>query len=258
MSGVTSSVFGTGYAGAYDSTYREKDYASECDVLEAAFHRVSGRKLRSVLDLGCGTGGHALELAKRGYEVTGVDRSTEMLRRAAGKVGSEGLPVRWHCADIRDFDLGQRFDAAISMFAVVGYVTSNPGLLGCFQSVRRHVSKGSPFVFDVWFGPAVLAIRPEPRRRAIDVDGQTIDRTVSTVIDLTAQCCRMVYSLSRAGEQSGERYCEEHEVRFFFPQEIRLLLEASAFECCSLTAFPSLEDPVTESSWNALVVARAV
>src|SRR5260370_19420094 len=80
MSGV---VFGADYANAYDVLYQDKDYASECDLIERVFAEyAAGRRVKGVLDLGCGTGGHAVPLAERGYEVVGVDRSAEMLRHA--------------------------------------------------------------------------------------------------------------------------------------------------------------------------------
>ena len=74
------SLFGAAYASAYDQLYVEKNYASECDMIEALLE-LGGvrRKKGKLLDLGCGTGNHAIPLARRGYEVTGVDLSEDML-----------------------------------------------------------------------------------------------------------------------------------------------------------------------------------
>jgi len=66
------------YANYYDALYREKDYKKECDFLEQIWE-VSSEPISRVLDLGCGTGGHALPLAQRGYHVTGGNRSEQML-----------------------------------------------------------------------------------------------------------------------------------------------------------------------------------
>lgn len=66
----------------------------------------------TILDVGCGTGRHAVALARRGFRVTGVDFSSEMLRVARGKAAVEGVEVEFVEADARDFDLGRRFDAA--------------------------------------------------------------------------------------------------------------------------------------------------
>ena len=79
-------VFGS-YAQFYDSFYRDKDYAGECDFLEQMFSRHATATVREILDLGCGTGGHVLRLLERGYDVSGVDRSEEMLASARHKAG---------------------------------------------------------------------------------------------------------------------------------------------------------------------------
>ena len=74
-------VFGS-YAQFYDILYQDKDYEAECDFLEQIFDRYAPGPVRTILDLGCGTGGHTLPLARRGYEVVGVDRSEKMLAEA--------------------------------------------------------------------------------------------------------------------------------------------------------------------------------
>ena len=63
------------YAQYYDLFYREKDYRGEVDYVDALIKRYATNDARTILDLGCGTGGHAVLLAQKGYHVTGVDRS---------------------------------------------------------------------------------------------------------------------------------------------------------------------------------------
>lgn len=252
-----SAPFGPLYSSWYDELYREKDYSAECDLLTEAFRRYAPTPVGSILDLGCGTGGHAIELARRGHAVAGVDRSAEMLRRGEAKAAAAGLSIAWSCADVRDFHFDRRFDAAISMFSVLGYLTSNSDLHACFRRVRDHLQAGSLFIFEVWFGPAVLAMRPEPRRqRTVLLDGETYERESTAEIDLLAQCCRLSYSMKRQDGTIADS--ERHDVRFFFPQEIALLLEASAFETIRISRFPTLDDPADVNSWNALVVSKAV
>src|SRR3972149_442231 len=82
------SVFKKQYAEFYDYLYQDKDYERECDFIEAAFNKY-GCRVKTILDLGCGTGGHALILSRRGYHVVGVDRSREMIGIAKRKVKAE-------------------------------------------------------------------------------------------------------------------------------------------------------------------------
>src|SRR5262249_15398344 len=93
--------FAPDYASAYDTLYAEKDYAGECDLLEEVFHRFAPTAVHRVLDMGCGTGGHSLILAARGYEVTGIDRAPAMLDAARAKAGTSGVAVTWIEDDIR-------------------------------------------------------------------------------------------------------------------------------------------------------------
>jgi len=79
---MSDQVFGQAYADQYDLLYHDKDYEAECDLLEEVFRRYGQEPIKSILDLGCGTGNHAILLARRGYRVTGVDLSADMLAHA--------------------------------------------------------------------------------------------------------------------------------------------------------------------------------
>ena len=119
------------YAKFYDALYHEKDYAGEVDYLERLFQKYALQPVQTVLDLGCGSGGHAIRLAERGYRVTGVDRSAEMLAEARKKSGA-GNP-EFIQSDLASLALDKTFDAAIAMFAVLSYVTENKDLQNVFQ-----------------------------------------------------------------------------------------------------------------------------
>ncbi|HEV8595551.1 MAG TPA: methyltransferase domain-containing protein, partial [Thermoplasmata archaeon] len=77
----------------YDVLHEDVDYAAECTLLEKVFARFLHRQTSSVLDLGGGTGSHALILAKRGYQVTGMDASAAMLRVARAKARGRRNPA---------------------------------------------------------------------------------------------------------------------------------------------------------------------
>lgn len=85
------------YASAYDTLYQEKDYARECDFLEQIFRRYDSALVQNILDLGCGTGGHAIPLVERSYHVTAIDRSPEMIAfaRRKGESANAGERCAW-------------------------------------------------------------------------------------------------------------------------------------------------------------------
>jgi SAM-dependent methyltransferase len=253
--------FGALYAAAYDALYEDKDYTGECELFEAIFGRFAARPVRSVLDLGCGTGGHAIPLARRGYAVVGVDRSAAMLARARTKAsGWDGpAPPTFRAGDLRALDLGRKFDVALMPFAVLGYLGSNADLLAALRATRRHLRAGGLFICDVWYGPAVLRLRPGERIKVARQDQTVFLRVAKPTLDVSHQQCVVAYQLWRLERGTLVSEAEEtHTMRFFFPQELALLLACAGFGLEQLTAFPDVTAPADESTWNALVVARAV
>jgi len=255
-------VFGRGYSDRYDLLYGDKDYAREVDMLEEVFRRHGSGPVRTVLDLGCGTGNHAIPLANRGYKVTGVDRSSAMLEHALGKVrdnpppGADGL-AEFVKGDVRDVSLGRKFDAVLMMFAVLGYQLANEDVLAALRNVRRHLSPGGLFVCDVWYGPAVLATKPENRVKTIEAGGRKFVREASGSLDLVRQLAEVRYTIREAGE-GGDRdeTREVHRMRFFFPQEMRFFLSQAGLELIGLHPFGDLEKSPDEESWNVLSISR--
>lgn len=248
--------FGQTYSDAYDTLYGSKDYASEAELLQNAIERFGGGDMRRVLDLGCGTGGHVMELQRRGYLVTGVDRSEHMITHARRKVapGTQLL-----VGDLRSVDLRETFDAALMMFAVLGYQRENSDLTAALHTTRKHLEVGGLFLFDVWFGPAVLLDRPGERVKVVETNGQTIIRAANSSLDVLNHTCAVDYRVwTLRGNEVLDATHEVHEMRFFFPLELRAFLENSGFELVSLTEFPRLDAVATERSWNVFVVARAV
>jgi SAM-dependent methyltransferase len=248
-------TFGAAYAGLYDAMYAEKDYGRECDLIERSF-ATHGEGVRTVLDLGCGTGNHALRLAARGYAVTGVDLSSEMLRRAREKADAAGADVCFIAGDVRHVDATGPYDAALMMFAVLGYQHENADIRAAFSNTRRLLRPGGLFIFDAWYGPGVLADRPAPRTRIIDTAEGEVERTASVDLDTRRHLCTVRYALT--ARSGGAPTYETHVVRYFFPMELEMYLEASGFRLLRLGDFGDPEREPGDRAWNALVVAQAV
>lgn len=251
-------VFGA-YAGFYDALYADKDYEAECDFLVDVFSAHGVPAGGSLLDLGCGTGGHVIPLVERGYQVTGVDRAETMLAEARRKADLRGVSPEFALGDVRSVSLGRTFDAVVSMFAVVSYQLTNDDLSAMFATARRHLRPGGLFVFDGWFGPAVLSERPEPRTKVIEMPGgERITRAAEPSLDVVAQTVEVAYEVTReVGGQVVERVQEAHPMRFLFAQELQLLLGLAGFEVTSFGSFADIERPITASDWNFSLVARA-
>ena len=213
-------------AGCYDQFTRDVDYVRWADYLERHFAR-SALPIHTVLDLACGTGSLTLELARRGYEMIGVDQSEEMLAQAAEKCrqASEIPPLFLH-QSMDKLDLYGTIDACVCCLDSVNYVTSPQKLERAFQRVHTFLMPGGLFMFDV---------NTPDKLRALD--GQVfLDETEDT------------YCVRRAGRPARRRVCtygmdlftlepdgrwsraeELHEEYAYEPDELEALLVRAGF-----------------------------
>ena len=136
-------------AAVYDRLNAEVPYAAIADLYEAAFRR-AGVKPELVLDLGCGTGSMTLELARRGYDMIGVDASPDMLAVAYERKARAGLDgVLLLCQDMRAFELYGTVGAVVSTLDCVNYLTDDGDLDKCFSLVHNYLDPDGLFLFDV-------------------------------------------------------------------------------------------------------------
>ncbi len=248
------------YAQFYDNLYKDKNYKKECDYLEKIFKNNSSKKIKTILDLGCGTGNHDLILAKRGYSITGVDISKLMLKLARKKAEKANLKINFYQEDIRKLDLKKKFDAVISMFAVMGYQVANDDFEKALLTANKHLKKNGLFIFDIWFGPAVLADKPKDKTKKVKIKNGYIIRKTKCQLDLLKQRVDIDFETKRYSIENKlqQKNRETHQMRFFFSQEIRYFLEKTGFKFLGFYPFLELEEKVTEKAWNIVVVAQAV
>ncbi len=133
----------------YDVINRDIDYRGWADFIERVLDRECKSRPELVLDLACGTGRMTLELARRGYDMTGIDYSVEMLDVARGEAEREGLDVLWLCQDMREFELYGTVDAAVSCLDSMNHLTEPSDLRRCLSLVHNYLIPDGIFIFDV-------------------------------------------------------------------------------------------------------------
>lgn len=252
-------MFG-GYARYYDLLYRDKDYRGETEFVERLIHS-HAPGARRILELGCGTGSHGILLAEKGYDVVGLDRSEDML--AAAKLRVAGLPeattkrVRFCQGDARSFNVEGRFDVALALFHVMSYQLQNDDLRAVFAQVKAHLAPGGVFIFDCWYGPAVLTDRPIVRVKRFADDATSVTRIAEPTLHPNLNRVDIQFQLFIKDIRSGtvEELSELHQMRYLFRPEVELLAETAGLRVESCGAWMSERAP-DFSTWYVYFVVK--
>lgn len=253
------SNFGSDYAAAYDAMYADKDYQSECDQLEWAYERFGEFPIESIVDIGCGTGMHSWELARRGYRLTGIDQSADMLSLARGKsadVNPVNVPT-FKQGDAVNFDLNQEFDAAIMMFAVISYLSTNELLLEGLKNVSKHLKKGGLFLADFWYGPGVLMDNPTERSHKRALGQSLVERRVIPRMNFAENTCLLEYEVvTTNGDRTEQVTRENHTMRYLFGPELELAMSICGLQLLHLGQSTDWSNNLDKADWTASLVAR--
>ena len=252
-------VFAELYARWYDTLYGPKDYAAECRLVERLVEEHAPDSGRRIIDLGAGTGEHAVRLARAGYHVVGVERSTAMLAQARAKAARTGSKAVFHEGDIRDFRLAERFDAALLMFNVIGYLTDEGDALAALRTARHHLVPGGILLIDGWWLDGVRANGFEHRSRSFDAGDTRLVREVNGSLDPATGLCTVDIGLQVSANGSPtETVHEQHMVRCFSREQIADVLRDAGFELLQLATPSDTGREPTDADFTFMCLARAV
>jgi SAM-dependent methyltransferase len=247
--GSTFMSFGNQYADIYDALYREKDYATECAFVLERLESAGLKAKSSLLDIGCGTGRHALLCAEKGYRVTGVDAAPAMLALAEARRAIVTTMVRDRTdfleGDARTFALDRKFEGAMSLFHVMSYMAAVGDFDSALRAVRAHLKPGGSFLFDFWYGPAVLALPPERRERDVVIGSHRIKRITKPTWYKDRNVIVIDYDIfNRDVETNAEFHTNEtHTIRYFFDEDLKRRLTENGFEILEIAEWLTGKPP---------------
>ena len=209
--------FGRGYLDLYDEVLSART-PLETDEIEALLQL---RPPLRILDLPCGQGRHSIELARRGYEVTGVDLSPYLLGVASERATASGVHVHWRLGDMREPIAGQTFDLVLNLFTSFGYFADEADDRQVVRAAASMLEPGGRFLLEVingqrvmgnfqereWFTVGQIAVM---ERRSLDVSTRrmVVERTVS----------------SANGDDTSV-----HAVRLYSGPAVKTMLDAAGF-----------------------------
>lgn len=188
-------IFGDKYLTTYVDSFPQKRTELEVDFLTRVLRPKGGK----VLDLACGHGRHSIELAKKGYTVTGLDYSRHFLRLVKERAREKGVRAVFRQGDMRKLSFKNEFNYIINMFTSFGYFKAEEDHAKVLRGVARALKKNGLFVMDFnnslrgcysgWLrGAGYRKTREplrEPRKRSYQGESVLLQNTSSTRIQCT-------------------------------------------------------------------------
>lgn len=251
-------VFGD-YSKYYNLLYNDKNYNEESHFIHELIQRHQPNAI-NILDLGCGTGQHDFFLAQKGYEITGVDISEDMLAVANSTLSSNKASIsqpKFLKGDIHNIRIDQAFDVVISLFHVLSYQETNDDVCATFETAGFHLNHGGIFIFDCWYGPGVLTDLPTIRIKEIENEDMAVTRLAKPTVHFHKNIVDVNYHVFVRDKisQNVDELKECHKLRYFFKPEIELFIKRTDFELLDFVEFMK-NMPPGKGKWNACFVCR--
>lgn len=241
----------------YGEKYDQESYTfgtkGECDFIE---HELEFKKNLKILDVGCGTGRHSIELTRRGYNITGIDLSESQLVLARKKAKNAGLQIDFRQYDARELPFEHEFDVAIMLceggFPLMETDEMNYEIL---RNVSQALRSPGKFIFTTLNGLFPLHHSVEEFCNANSDEGNASYRSNS--FDLMTF---RDHNITEIVDDNGQTVALECNERYYVPSEITWLLKTLGFKTieifgAKLGAY-SRKDKLTTEDFEMLVVAE--
>ena len=241
------------YAEKYDNEVFTQGTIGECDFIE---NEISRDRSLKILDVGCGTGRHSIELSKRGYTVTGIDLSESQLARAREKAKSANLTIDFRKQDARDLPFNAEFDVAIMLceggFPLMETDEMNFEIL---KNVAKSLKIGGKFIFTTLNGlfPLFNSVEDFCASNSEDENATYKNNTFDLMTFRD-------FNITEIEDDAGNIRTLESNERYYVPSEITWLLKSLGFTTveifgAKLGAF-SRSDKLTTVDFEMLVIAQ--
>ncbi len=237
----------------YDKINADIDYSAWADFFDKIFNKECKVRPDLVLDLGCGTGKMTLELANRGYDMTGIDLSPEMLDIARESGEKAEKDILWLCQDMREFELYGTVDAAVSCLDCINHLTKPADVKKTLDLVHNYLVPDGIFVFDI-NGKYKFEEIYADRSYIMEEEGGVC--IWQNYYDEKNKLCDFYITLfEETDDGKYERYDEEQCERMYTIQEMKKMLEKSNLEF--LGAYSDFDfTEATDKDERIYIVAR--
>ncbi|HPG31733.1 MAG TPA: class I SAM-dependent methyltransferase [bacterium] len=247
------SCFKTDYSKFYDLFYQGKDYAKEVKYIDSILKKYKSKIIR---DVACGTGNHLIELIKLGYKVDGSDISSDMIEILKHKTRDLNLKCKTEVCSMTDIKSSVKYDAALCMFAAINYLSGWREIDKFFKTLNKILKPGALLIFDFWNGLLVPENHNKRGKKTVVSDNMKITRETYTVVDKLNQNCAVHYNVSvMSGKKIVNKFNETHNLHYFSPEEIEILLVNNNFNILSIQPFGK-NKKISSNDWELVITAQ--
>lgn len=216
----------TNFAYIYDKLMYDINYKEWADYIQSIF-KLNNLSPKTVLDLGCGTGNFCIEMSKRGYEMIGVDISTDMLMCAKEKSLCEDVDILYLNQDMANFELYGTVDVVISLMDSINYITYKNDLKRLFKLVKNYLNPGGLFIFDI---NTTYKLEKVLGGNVFYDVGEELSYIWDNSYDKKKKLCQFDLTFFVKDGTGYNRYDELHYERAFTNSEIKALIEYAGLE----------------------------
>jgi ubiquinone/menaquinone biosynthesis C-methylase UbiE len=225
------------------------------ELLPAVLERFSA-KPQKILDLACGEGTFAVFMAKKGFQVTGVDQSSQMLQIASEKAKKENVNVEFHLHDMRSLSFEKKFDLVTCWYDSLNYLLELEDLEKAFAGVWRALKRGGLFVFDMntIYG---LAVNWQQHPCNVQQDTAELFEIHRTSYDFDKNIAILRITGFVKEGNGWTRIDEEHKERGYSVEEIKQSLKKTGFqELACWGSMKEMSEPKPDSGRVWFVVQK--
>lgn len=248
------------YAKYYDLLYQDKDYNKETVYISSLIKKYLP-ETKKILEFGSGSGIHGRLLGDLGYQITGIERSQQMIELGNKKTELNKATSNFNCVlgDCTEAFIGNDFDAVISLFHVISYQTSNESIIAILNNACRQLKPGGIFIFDYWYAPAVWHIAPTLRVKRVSNQQLKITRIAQPECFQKQNIVKVNYQTFVEELKSNyiSEIKEKHEMRAFEAEEIEEFADQTGFALLHSEEWLTSHSP-SQHTWGVCSTLKKV
>ncbi|MCD6515743.1 MAG: class I SAM-dependent methyltransferase [Candidatus Odinarchaeota archaeon] len=247
------------YSEVYDFLFEDEiDYDKDIVFVKEIIDSRNYKEPVTILDLGCGTGTHAIKFAKAGFNVIGIDISESMIKRAVKKAKNENVNIEFLVQDMRKINIPREIDCVVSFFGSFAYLLTDDDLKEFFNGLNKCLRKEGLLIIDL--------VNREGASRGHFLKWRLKEKGNKIVIRLSESELDEATGLIRGTYQFFviennyliDRFTENHIIRTYTLDDIRRILKENRYNVLGIYSLPELdnnEDKV-KRSFTVRVVAE--